>query len=188
MAKDPIVFALANPEPEITYEAATSCRPDVLMSTGRSDYPNQINNVIGFPYIFRGALDVAATAINEEMKLAAVHAIGNLAKQPVPEIVNKVYKVGHLSFGRDYFIPKPVDPRLLVEVSTAVAKAAIASGVARKEITDWEKYKEHLLEFMGRESKLTQQIHDMARTETQRVVFAEGAVDIDYGILANPYD
>ena len=175
MANDPIVFALANPEPEITYEAAMECRPDVLMSTGRSDYPNQINNVIGFPYIFRGALDVAATAINEEMKLAAVHAIANLAKQPVPEIVNKVYKVGKLSFGRDYFIPKPVDPRLLVEVSTAVAKAAIASGVARKEITDWEKYKEHLLEFMGRESKLTQQLYDMARTDPQRVVFAEGA-------------
>ena len=128
MAKDPIVFALANPEPEITYEDAMESRPDVLMSTGRSDYPNQINNVIGFPYIFRGALDVAATAINEEMKLAAVHAIADLAKQPVPEVVNKVYKVGNLSFGRDYFIPKPVDPRLLVEVSTAVAKAAIASG------------------------------------------------------------
>ena len=175
MAKDPIVFALANPEPEITYEDAMDSRSDVLMSTGRSDYPNQINNVIGFPYIFRGALDVAATAINEEMKLAAVRAIANLAKQPVPEIVNKVYKVGHLSFGRDYFIPKPVDPRLLVEVSTAVAKAAISSGVARKEITDWEGYKEHLLEFMGRESKLTQQIYDMARTEPQRVVFAEGA-------------
>ena len=175
MATDPIVFALANPEPEITYEDAMDSRPDVLMSTGRSDYPNQINNVIGFPYIFRGALDVAATAINEEMKLAAVRAIADLAKQPVPEIVNKVYKVGHLSFGRDYFIPKPVDPRLLVEVSTAVAKAAIESGVARKTITDWDKYKEHLLEFMGRESKLTQQLHDMARTETQRIVFAEGA-------------
>ena len=175
MAKDPIVFALANPEPEITYEDAMESRPDVLMSTGRSDYPNQITNVIGFPYSFRGALDVAATAINEEMKLAAVHAIADLAKQPVPEVVNKVYKVGNLSFGRDYFIPKPVDPRLLVEVSTAVAKAAIASGVARKTITDWEDYKEHLLEFMGRSSKLTQQIYDMARTETQRVVFAEGA-------------
>ena len=175
MANDPIVFALANPEPEITYEDAMESRPDVLMSTGRSDYPNQINNVIGFPYIFRGALDVAATAINEEMKLAAVHAIADLAKQPVPEVVNKVYKVGNLSFGRDYFIPKPVDPRLLVEVSTAVAKAAIASGVARKNITDWDEYKEHLLEFMGRTSKLTQQIYDMARTETQRVVFAEGA-------------
>ena len=175
MAKEPIVFALANPEPEITYEEAMESRPDVLMSTGRSDYPNQINNVIGFPYIFRGALDVAATAINEEMKLAAVHAIADLAKQPVPEVVNKVYKVGNLSFGRDYFIPKPVDPRLLVEVSTAVAKAAIESGVARKTITDWDDYKEHLLEFMGRSSKLTQQIYDMARTETQRVVFAEGA-------------
>jgi malate dehydrogenase (oxaloacetate-decarboxylating)(NADP+) len=174
MAKDPIVFALANPVPEITYEDAMDSRPDVLMSTGRSDYPNQINNVIGFPYIFRGALDTAATAINEEMKLAAVHAIADLAKQPVPEIVNKVYHVSSLSFGRDYFIPKPVDPRLLTEVSAAVAKAAIESGVARKIITDWDAYKEHLLEFMGRESKLTQQIYDMARTSPQRVVFAEG--------------
>ena len=175
MANDPIVFALANPEPEITYEDAMDSRPDVLMSTGRSDYPNQINNVIGFPYIFRGALDTAATAINEEMKLAAVHAIANLAKQPVPEIVNKVYHVNELTFGRNYFIPKPVDPRLLVEVSTAVAKAAIASGVARKNITDWDKYKEHLLEFMGRSSKPTQQIFDTARSNPQRIVFAEGA-------------
>ena len=174
MAKDPIVFALANPVPEITYEEAMASRPDVLMSTGRSDYPNQINNVIGFPYIFRGALDTAARAINEEMKIAAVHAIANLAKQPVPEIVNKVYHVSNLSFGRDYFIPKPVDPRLLTEVSTAVAKAAIESGVARKVITDWDTYKEGLLELMGRESKLTQQIHEMARTNPQRVVFAEG--------------
>ncbi len=174
MAKDPIVFALANPVPEITYEEAMASRPDVLMSTGRSDYPNQINNVIGFPYIFRGALDTAAKAINEEMKIAAVRAIAGLAKQPVPEIVNKVYHVSNLSFGRDYFIPKPVDPRLLTEVSTAVAKAAIESGVARKVITDWDKYKEGLLELMGRESKLTQQIHDMARTNPQRVVFAEG--------------
>ena len=174
MAKDPIVFALANPVPEITYEEAMASRPDVLMSTGRSDYPNQINNVIGFPYIFRGALDTAAKAINEEMKIAAVHAIANLAKQPVPEIVNKVYHVSNLSFGRDYFIPKPVDPRLLTEVSTAVAKAAIESGVARKVITDWDKYKEELLELMGRESKLTQQIHETARTNPQRVVFAEG--------------
>ena len=174
MAKDPIVFALANPVPEITYEDAMNSRPDVLMSTGRSDYPNQINNVIGFPYIFRGALDTAATAINEEMKLAAVHAIAELAKKPVPEIVNKVYHVSKLTFGREYFIPKPVDPRLLTEVSAAVAKAAIESGVARKTITDWDAYKEHLLEFMGRESKLTQQIYDMARTSPQRVVFAEG--------------
>lgn len=174
MAKDPIVFALANPVPEITYEEAMESRPDVLMSTGRSDYPNQINNVIGFPYIFRGALDTAATAINEEMKLAAVRAIADLAKQPVPEIVNKVYHVSKLKFGREYFIPKPVDPRLLTEVSAAVAKAAIESGVARKTITDWDAYKEHLLEFMGRESKLTQQLHDAARTRRQRVVFAEG--------------
>ena len=174
MAKDPIVFALANPVPEITYDDAMDSRPDVLMSTGRSDYPNQINNVIGFPYIFRGALDTAATAINEEMKLAAVHAIAELAKKPVPEIVNKVYHVSKLTFGREYFIPKPVDPRLLTEVSAAVAKAAIESGVARKTITDWDAYKEHLLEFMGRESKLTQQIYDMARTSPQRVVFAEG--------------
>lgn len=175
MAADPIVFALANPVPEISYEDAMDSRPDVLMSTGRSDYPNQINNVIGFPYIFRGALDTAATAINEEMKLAAVHAIANLAKQPVPEIVNKVYHVNNLTFGKDYFIPKPVDPRLLLEVSTAVAKAAIQSGVARKVITDWDAYKEHLQEFMGRESKLTQQIHDTARSHMQRIVFAEGA-------------
>ena len=174
MASDPIVFALANPVPEITYEEAMASRPDVLMSTGRSDYPNQINNVIGFPYIFRGALDTAAKAINEEMKIAAVRAIAALAKQPVPEIVNKVYHMSNLSFGRDYFIPKPVDPRLLTEVSTAVAKAAIESGVARKTIDDWGKYKEHLLELMGRESKLTQQIHDTARTNPQRVVFAEG--------------
>ena len=174
MAKDPIVFALANPVPEITYEEAMESRPDVLMSTGRSDYPNQINNVIGFPYIFRGALDTAATAINEEMKLAAVRAIAELAKKPVPEIVNKVYHVNKLTFGRDYFIPKPVDPRLLTEVSAAVAKAAIESGVARKTISDWDAYKEHLLEFMGRESKLTQQIYDTARTAPQRVVFAEG--------------
>jgi len=174
MAKDPIVFALANPVPEITYEDAMDSRPDVLMSTGRSDYPNQINNVIGFPYIFRGALDTAATAINEDMKLAAVRAIADLAKQPVPEVVGKVYHESKLSFGKDYFIPKPVDPRLLTEVSTAVAKAAISSGVARKTITDWDAYKEHLLEFMGRESKLTQQIYDTARQSPQRVVFAEG--------------
>ena len=141
MAAHPIVFALANPVPEISYEDAMEARPDVLMSTGRSDYPNQINNVIGFPYIFRGALDVAATAINEEMKLAAVRAIASLAKQPVPDVVNEVYHVNNFSFGRDYFIPKPVDPRLITEVSMAVAKAAMESGVARKQITDWEAYR-----------------------------------------------
>ena len=174
MAKSPIVFALANPIPEISYEDAMDSRPDVLMSTGRSDYPNQINNVIGFPYIFRGALDVEATAINEEMKLAAVRAIAALAKKPVPDVVNEAYKVNNLSFGPDYFIPKPVDPRLITEVSMAVAKAAIESGVARKNITDWDAYCLHLKELMGYESKLTRQLMDTARSNPQRVVFAEG--------------
>ena len=174
MASQPIVFALANPVPEISYEDAMAARPDVLMSTGRSDYPNQINNVIGFPYIFRGALDVASTAINEEMKLAAVRAIANLAKQPVPDIVNEVYHVNNFTFGPDYFIPKPVDPRLITEVSMAVAKAAMDSGVARKPITDWEAYRQHLKELMGQESKLTRQLYDTARRAPQRVVFAEG--------------
>ena len=174
MADKPIVFALANPVPEISYEDALASRPDVLMSTGRSDYPNQINNVIGFPYIFRGALDVHATAINEEMKMAAVDAIAGLAKQPVPDVVNDVYQVNNLTFGPSYFIPKPVDPRLITEVSAAVAKAAIDSGVARKTITDWEAYKNHLREMLGQESKLTQKLYDTARKHPQRVVFAEG--------------
>ena len=174
MAKDPIVFALAHPVPEITYEDAMDARPDVLMSTGRSDYPNQINNVIGFPYIFRGALDTASTAINEEMKLAAVRAIADLAKQPVPDVVNEVYHVNNFTFGRDYFIPKPVDPRLITEVSMAVAKAAMESGVARKQITDWDAYAAHLKQIMGQESKLTQQLYETARRNPQRVVFAEG--------------
>ncbi len=174
MADMPIVFALANPDPEITYEEAMAARPDVLMSTGRSDYPNQINNVIGFPYIFRGALDTAATAINEEMKLAAVRAIAALAKKPVPDVVNEVYNVGNFTFGKDYFIPKPVDPRLITEVSMAVAKAAMDSGVARKHITDWDAYAAHLKHIMGLESKLTQQLHETARRNPQRVVFAEG--------------
>ena len=174
MAKDPIVFALANPVPEITYEDAMDARPDVLMSTVRSDYPNQINNVIGFPYIFRGALDTASTAINEEMKLAAVRAIADLAKQPVPDVVNEVYHVNNFTFGRDYFIPKPVDPRLITEVSMAVAKAAMESGVARKQITDWDAYAAHLKQIMGQESKLTQQLYETARRNPQRVVFAEG--------------
>ena len=174
MANYPIVFALANPVPEISYEDAMAARPDVLMSTGRSDYPNQINNVIGFPYIFRGALDVASTAINEEMKLAAVRAIANLAKQPVPDVVNEVYHVNNFTFGPDYFIPKPVDPRLITEVSMAVAKAAMDSGVARKPITNWEAYRQHLKELMGQESKLTRQLYDTARRDPQRVVFAEG--------------
>ena len=174
MAEQPIVFALANPVPEISYEDAMASRPDVLMSTGRSDYPNQINNVIGFPYIFRGALDVHATAINEEMKLAAVHAIADLAKQPVPDVVNDVYHVNNLTFGPLYFIPKPVDPRLITEVSAAVAKAAIDSGVARTTITDWAAYKNKLREMLGQETKLTQKLYDTARKHPQRVVFAEG--------------
>ena len=174
MASHPIVFALANPTPEISYEDAMASRPDVLMSTGRSDYPNQINNVIGFPYIFRGALDTRATAINEEMKLAAVHAIASLAKKPVPDVVNEAYHVNNLTFGSEYFIPKPVDPRLITEVSMAVAKAAMESGVARKQITDWEEYKNHLRELMGQENKLTRQLYDTARRCPQRVVFAEG--------------
>ena len=173
MAKDPVIFALANPVPEISYEDAMAARPDVLMSTGRTDYPNQINNVIGFPYIFRGALDVHATAINEEMKLAAVHAIADLAKQPVPDVVNDVYKVNNLTFGRDYFIPKPVDPRLITEVSAAVAKAAMDSGVARKQITNWEEYKDSLSVLLGQETKLTQKLYATAAAHPQRVVFAE---------------
>ena len=144
MNEHPIVFALANPNPEITYESATECRPDVLMATGRSDYPNQINNVLGFPYIFRGALDVRATAINEEMKQAAAYAIAALAKEEVPAEVKAAYNVSDLKFGAQYFIPKPVDPRLLVKVSMAVAKAAIESGVARHKITDWDAYAKHI--------------------------------------------
>ena len=173
MAKDPIIFALANPVPEISYEDAMDARNDVLMSTGRTDYPNQINNVIGFPYIFRGALDVHAKAINEEMKMAAVHAIADLAKQPVPDVVNDVYKVNNLTFGREYFIPKPVDPRLITEVSAAVAKAAIDSGVARKTIEDWDEYKNSLSVLLGQETKLTQKLYATASAHPQRVVFAE---------------
>ena len=174
MADHPIVFALANPVPEISYEEAIAARPDVLMATGRSDYPNQINNVIGFPYIFRGALDVHAKAINEEMKLAAVKAIAALAKMPVPDIVNEVYHVNDLSFGSKYFIPKPVDPRLITEVSAAVAQAAIKSGVARTPITDWTAYKDQLRQMLGQETKLTRTLHATAALHPQRVVFAEG--------------
>ena len=173
MAGNPVIFALANPVPEISYEDAMDARPDVLMSTGRTDYPNQINNVIGFPYIFRGALDVHASAINEEMKLAAVHAIADLAKQPVPDVVNDVYKVNNLTFGRNYFIPKPVDPRLITEVSSAVARAAIESGVARKNIENWDEYKKSLSVLLGQETKLTQKLYATAAAHPQRVVFAE---------------
>ena len=174
MADRPIVFALANPVPEISYEDAMASRSDVLMATGRSDYPNQINNVIGFPYIFRGALDVHAKAINEEMKMAAVLAIAKLAKEAVPDVVNDVYHVSELTFGPKYFIPKPVDPRLITEVSAAVAKAAMESGVARHPITDWATYKKGLMQLLGQETKLTQKLHDTARLHPQKVVFAEG--------------
>lgn len=174
MNENPIVFALANPNPEISFANAMASREDIIFATGRSDYPNQINNVLGFPYIFRGALDTHAKAINEEMKLAAVHAIADLAKQPVPDVVNEAYHVNNFTFGPDYFIPKPVDPRLITEVSMAVAKAAMESGVARKNITDWEAYKTRLRELMGQESKLTRQLYETARRDPQRVVFAEG--------------
>lgn len=175
MAKNPIVFALANPNPEISYDDARSAREDIIIATGRSDFPNQINNVIGFPYIFRGALDTRARQINEEMKLAACKAIANLAKQPVPDMVNAAYNVNKLQFGRDYIIPKPVDPRLITEVSAAVAKAAIESGVATKIIDDWGAYKDYLRHLMGYESKLTRRFRDMARENPRRVVFAEGS-------------
>lgn len=175
MNTTPIVFALANPVPEISYEDALEARPDVLMATGRSDYPNQINNVIGFPYIFRGALDVHAKAINEEMKMAAVHAIADLAKQPVPDIVNEVYHVNDLTFGSKYFIPKPVDPRLITVVSAAVAKAAMKSGVARHQIKDFKEYEDNLLQLLGQETKFTHYLHATAAQHPQKVVFAEGA-------------
>lgn len=174
MASNPIVFALANPVPEISYEDALDSRPDVIMSTGRSDYPNQINNVIGFPYIFRGALDVYAKAINEEMKMAAVLAIADLAKQPIPDVVNEVYHINDLSFGPKYFIPKPIDPRLITAVSAAVAKAAVESGVARAPIKNWDKYKENLKQLLGQESKFTRTLHATAAQHPQRIVFAEG--------------
>lgn len=173
MAPMPIVFALANPTPEISYEDAMSARPDVLMATGRSDYPNQINNVLGFPYIFRGALDTHAKAINEEMKRAAVYAIADLAKEPVPDVVNAAYKLKRTTFGRDYILPKALDPRLLTRVSCAVAKAAIDSGVSRKTITDWEGYANHLREMMGYDNKLLRSFTDMAKANPKRVVFAE---------------
>ena len=174
MAPNPIVFALANPEPEIRYEDAKAARPDVLMATGRSDYPNQINNVIGFPYIFRGALDVRATAINEEMKMAATIAIADLAQEPVPDEVSSAYGHMPLHFGPDYFIPKPVDPRLITRVSMAVARAAIRTGVARREITDWEAYEQSLLMRTGGMSHLLRRIHEAAQKSPKRMVYAAG--------------
>ncbi len=174
MADRPIVFALANPNPEIEYELATKTREDLIMATGRSDHPNQVNNVLGFPFIFRGALDVKATGINEEMKIAAVKALAELAKKDVPDMVNMAYKEMNLNYGVDYIIPKPLDPRLLTVVAPAVAKAAIESGIAREPITDWEAYEMELEERMGRDNKLIRALTDKAKRNPKRVVFAEG--------------
>ncbi|AKD05501.1 malic enzyme [Pontibacter korlensis] len=173
MANDPIIFALANPDPEIAYDVAMATREDLIMATGRSDHPNQVNNVLGFPYIFRGALDVRATEINEEMKLAAVHALADLAKEPVPEIVHKAYGDNTINFGRFYLIPKPLDPRLITTVSPAVAKAAMDSGVARIPITDWEAYEQELQERIGIDQKLMSRITTQAKKDPKTVVFAE---------------
>ena len=173
MAKNPIVFALANPDPEIPYDEAISARKDVIVATGRSDFPNQVNNVLGFPFIFRGALDVYSKEINEEMKLAAVRALASLAKQPVPEIVNLAYNEKNIVFGKNYIIPKPMDPRLLITVSPAVAKAAIDSKVARKTITDWDAYKEELSKRLGMDDQVMRVVINRARQNPKRVVFAE---------------
>lgn len=174
MNNDPIVFALANPNPEISYEEAMASRDDIIFATGRSDYPNQVNNVLGFPYIFRGALDVRATTINEEMKLAASRAIADLAKELVPDVINSAYEIKKLTFGKDYIIPKPLDPRLLTSVSTAVAKAAIESGVAQKTITDWVEYQNRISEMMGYSNKFIHRLTALAKSERKRVVYCEG--------------
>ena len=173
MAKNPVVFAMANPTPEIDYDLACRTRKDIIMATGRSDHPNQVNNVLGFPFIFRGALDVRATKINEPMKKAAVEALAKLAKQSVPEQVNIVYEETKLNFGKDYIIPKPFDPRLIVDVPIAVAKAAIASGVAQEPIDDWETYESELAERLGGHQKVLRMIHDRAKSDPKRIVFAE---------------
>jgi malate dehydrogenase (oxaloacetate-decarboxylating)(NADP+) len=173
MAKNPIVFAMANPDPEIAYDLAIKTRKDIIMATGRSDYPNQVNNVLGFPYIFRGALDVRATGINEEMKKAAVIAIAELAKKTVPESVNLAYNLKNIKFGKDYIIPKPIDFRLITSVSPAVAKAAMDSGIARKGIKDWEAYHEELKARLGLDDKLMRTITNKAKSAPKRVVFAE---------------
>ncbi|MCL4122958.1 UNVERIFIED_CONTAM: hypothetical protein GTU68_062519 [Idotea baltica] len=173
MEKDPIVFAMANPIPEINYDLAIATRKDIIMATGRSDHPNQVNNVLGFPFIFRGALDVRATKINEEMKMAAVHALADLAKKTVPEQVNIVYDEINLTFGREYIIPKPFDPRLIYEIPPAIAKAAIDSGVALEPIEDWDAYREQLMERSGSGSKEIRLLHNRAKSNPKRVVFAE---------------
>ncbi len=173
MAKNPIVFAMANPNPEIGYELACKTRKDIIMATGRSDHPNQVNNVLGFPFIFRGALDVRATKINEEMKMAAVIALAELTKEAVPEQVNIAYSKTRLAFGKDYIIPKPFDPRLIAEIPPAVAKAAIDSGVAKEPITDWEKYREQLLRRSGSDNRVVRLLHDRAKVNPKKIVFAE---------------
>ena len=173
MANDPIVFAMANPTPEIDYNLAIQTRKDIIMATGRSDHPNQVNNVLGFPFIFRGALDVRATGINEEMKMAAVHALADLAKETVPEKVNVVYQTSNLSFGRNYIIPKPFDPRLIYEIPPAIAKAAMDSGIAKYPIQDWDKYKEELMERLGTGSKFVRMLHDRAKCDPKKVIFNE---------------
>lgn len=173
MAKNPIVFAMANPDPEIAYDLACSTRDDILMATGRSDHPNQVNNVLGFPFIFRGALDVRATGINEAMKMAAVKALAELTKKPVPEQVNLAYNETRLTFGRDYIIPKPFDPRLIVEVPLAVAKAAIESGIAKEPIEDWDRYREQLAARTGSEQKTLRVLHHRAKQDPKKLVFAE---------------
>ena len=173
MAKNPIVFAMANPDPEIEYDLACSTRDDILMATGRSDHPNQVNNVLGFPFIFRGALDVRATKINEEMKMAAVRALAELTKEPVPEQVNITYDTTRLTFGKNYIIPKPFDPRLIAKIPPAVAKAAMESGVAKAPITDWDKYEEELLLRSGNDNKVVRMLHNRAKVNPKRIVFAE---------------
>ena len=173
MAKNPIVFAMANPDPEIAYDLAVKTRDDIIMATGRSDHPNQVNNVLGFPFIFRGALDVRATKINEAMKMAAVHALADLAKHPVPEQVNIVYDEVNLSFGKEYIIPKPFDPRLIYEIPPAVAKAAMDSGVATEPIVDWIAYRDELMERLGTGSKVIRLLHNRAKADPKKVVFAE---------------
>ena len=180
MAKNPIVFALANPDPEISYELAMETRPDTIMATGRSDYPNQVNNVLGFPYIFRGALDVQATAINEAMKLAAVYALAELAKEPVPEAVMLTYNVKSLNFGPEYFIPKPFDNRLITKVSKAVAKAAMESGVAGKLIENFDDYETSLLDRMGRDEKLIRMMQNKARANPKRITLGNAE---EYNVL-----
>lgn len=180
MNDNPIVFAMANPVPEISYDLAMETRPDVIMATGRSDYPNQVNNVLGFPFIFRGALDVQATKINEAMKLAAVYALAELAKEPVPEIVNRAYKIGNLSFGRDYIIPKPFDDRLITKVSMAVAKAAMESGVAKKPVNNWTVYEEELLNRMNNETKLLRMLQNRAKQSPRTIVMSNAE---EYNVL-----